>query len=206
MRSLLLAVLLLVPTAAGATQLGVRVVDGNGRPVSDAVVTLRPIGRAAPAPRPGTLIVAQRNLAFRPFVSVVAVGSTVVFPNFDATRHHVYSFSAAKRFEFKLFGKDQSRSIVVDKPGTIALGCNIHDSMSAFLFVTDTAWASRTDGSGTVNFGDAPSGPVTIAVWHPYQRTPDGSSVRQVTLGAAARSETFGVKLRSPPMHDMSGY
>ena len=206
MRKLLL-VLAVLTTPAFAGPLSVRVVDAAGKPVRDAVVTLRPVGRAAPLPKPGgSYTIEQRNLQFHPFVSIVPVGANVTFLNFDVTRHHVYSFSAAKRFEFKLFAKDQSRSIKVDRPGTIAVGCNIHDQMSAFLFVTDTAWTARTDSTGAVMFRDAPAGAVTIGVWHPYLRAPDGALVRQVALNGATHSEGFAVKLRSPPMHDMSGY
>ena len=200
-------VLALLTTPALAGPLRVRVVDAAGKPVHDAVVTLRPVGRAANVPKPSaSYTIEQRNLQFHPFVSIVPVGATVTFPNFDVTRHHVYSFSATKRFEFKLFAKDQSRSIKVDRPGTVAVGCNIHDQMSAFLFVTDTAWTARTDSNGAVLFHDAPAGAVTIGVWHPYLRAPDGALVRQVALNGTPHSEAFAVKLRPPPMHDMSGY
>ena len=207
MRRLLLSALLAISAfPALAAPLSVRVVDAGGKPVRDAVVSLRSVGQPTPAPRPGNYAIEQRNLMFHPFVSVVPVGSTVKFPNFDATRHHVYSFSAAKRFEFKLFAKDQSRSIIVDRPGTIAVGCNIHDQMAAFLFVTDTAWTARTDASGVVTFRDAPSGAVSIGVWHPYLRSPDGSMTRKMALGNSAHSESFAVRLRAPPVHDMSAY
>ena len=206
-RTLVALVALLVSVPAVAASLAVHVVDGAGKPVGDAVVALRPVGRAAPVPAPVRgLAVEQRNLMFHPFVTIVPVGSSVAFPNFDATRHHVYSFSAPKRFEFKLFARDQSRSVILDRPGTVAVGCNIHDKMSAFLFVTDTAWTAKTDGAGNAAFHDAPSGAVTISVWHPYLRSPDGSVARKVALGDAPHTEGFAVKLRSPPMHDMSGY
>ncbi len=202
-----LLLLILLSSPAFAASMTVRVVDGNGRAVPDAVVTVRPIDRPGPAPQiKGSYVVEQRNLQFRPFVSVIPVGATVTFPNYDATRHHVYSFSAAKRFELKLFAKDQSRSVRVDRPGTIAIGCNIHDQMSAFLFVTDTAWTLRTDDKGTATFRDAPAGPVTLSVWHPYLRTPDGTTGRRVALDGTARNELFAVRLRAPPMHSMSGY
>ncbi|HET6942615.1 MAG TPA: methylamine utilization protein, partial [Sphingomicrobium sp.] len=85
----------------------------------------------------GTFSVSQRDMQFHPFVLVVPVGAKVSFPNLDPTRHHVYSFSPAKKFELKLFAKDQSRSVVFDKPGVVALGCNIHDAMTAFIYVAD---------------------------------------------------------------------
>ena len=138
--------LLLFASPAIAGNLSVRVVDQAGRPVNDAVVTIDPIGRPAqPARVLGPYRIRQHKMMFHPFVSVVPVGATVDFPNLDATRHHVYSFSPAKRFELKLFARDQTRSIRVDKAGVIAIGCNIHDQMSAFLFVSATRWAQRTE-------------------------------------------------------------
>lgn len=186
-----------VPVAA--TPLSVRVVDAKGRPVRDAVVTLRPIGVSARAPSPsGRYSVSQKNMQFLPFVQVVPVGASVSFLNRDATKHHVYSFSAAKRFELKLFARDQSRSVRFDKPGVVALGCNIHDKMSAFLVVTDSPWTARTDGQGVVQFANAPSAPARLVVWHPYLRAPANSVGKRIAAGQ--RTERFTVNLRSPPM------
>src|SRR3954453_22432548 len=111
-----------------AASLSVRVVDSSGRPVRDAIVTLYPAGGAARAPRAsGRYAISQQNLQFHPFLTIVPVGADVSFPNLDPTKHHVYSFSPAKRFELKLFAKDQSRTVHFDKAGIVALGCNIHD-------------------------------------------------------------------------------
>lgn len=184
---------------AAAAPLSVRVVDAKGRPVRDAVVTLRPIGVAArPLAVSGSYAVSQKGMQFHPFVSVVPVGANVFFPNRDATKHHVYSFSAAKRFELKLFARDQSRSVRFDKPGVIALGCNIHDAMSAFIVVTDSPWTARTDGKGVVQFATAPNAAARLSVWHPYLRAPGNVLARRIAAGQ--RSESFTVNLRSPPM------
>ena len=181
-----------------AAPLTVRVVDPAGRPVRDAVVTLRPSAGAARAPRAGgRYVVSQQKLQFHPFVSIVPVGANISFPNFDNTKHHVYSFSAAKRFELKLFAKDQSRTVNFDKPGIVALGCNIHDQMSAFIVITDSVWTARTNGQGLVSFADAPSAPGRVTVWHPYLRAPGGSV--QQAIAAGQRGATFSVRLRPPP-------
>ena len=181
-----------------AAPLAVRVLDASGRPVRDAVVTLYPGGSAARPARPsGRFMVSQKNLQFRPFLTIVPVGADVSFPNFDPTKHHVYSFSSAKRFELKLFAKDQSRTVHFDKPGVVALGCNIHDGMSAFIVVTDSAWTARTNGQGVAAFADAPNAPGRVTVWHPYLRTPGGIVQQAVT--ASQRSASFSVRLRPPP-------
>jgi plastocyanin len=202
----LLCTLVLAGAASSlvAAPLNVRVVDASGRPVRDAVVTLYPAGAARPTHAAGRYVVAQQNLQFRPFLTVVPVGADVSFPNLDPTKHHVYSFSAAKKFELKLFAKDQSRTVHFDKPGVVALGCNIHDQMSAFIFVTDTGWTARTNAQGIATFSDAPNAPTRVAVWHPYLRAP-GGQVQQV-IAATQRNLGFQVKLRPPPAMAMTDY
>ena len=189
---------LVLAAPLGAAPLTVRVVDASGRPVRDAVVTLYPSGNAARAPRAGgRYVVSQQNMQFHPFLTIVPVGADVSFPNLDNTKHHVYSFSPAKRFELKLFAKDQSRTVHFDKPGAVALGCNIHDQMSAFIVVTDSAWTARTNAQGMVAFNDAPNAPGRLIVWAAYLRAP-GNTVQQA-VAAGQRSASFTVRLRPPP-------
>jgi plastocyanin len=195
---MLLAVSLGLAVPLGAAPLSVRVVDSSGRPVRDAVVTFYPSGSAARKPRAAErFVVAQQNMQFRPFLTIVPVGADVSFPNLDATKHHVYSFSPAKRFELKLFAKDQSRTVHFDKPGVVALGCNIHDQMTAFIVVTDSLWTARTNAQGVAAFATAPDAPGRVTVWHPYLRAPGG--IVQQGLSAAQRGVNFSIRLRPPP-------
>src|SRR3954454_22279484 len=194
---LLFAAGITLAAPASAAPLTVRVVDAAGRGVRDAVVALYP-SAGARAPRPGgRFVVSQQNLQFHPFLTIVPVGADVSFPNFDNTKHHVYSFSPSKRFELKLFAKDQSRTVHFDKPGIVALGCNIHDQMSAFIFVADSAWTARTNGQGVASFGDAPAAPARVVVWHPYLRSPSGTVEQRVAAGQHAAN--FSIRLRPPP-------
>lgn len=181
-----------------AAPLTVRVLDASGRPVRDAVITLHPSGSASRAPRVGaSYTVSQKNLQFHPFVTVIPVGADVSFPNLDPTKHHVYSFSPAKKFELKLFARDQSRTVHFDKPGVVALGCNIHDQMSAYILVTDSAWTARTNGQGIATFADVPNATGRLSVWHPYLRAMGGAVEQNVSAGQRAAS--FSVRLRPPP-------
>jgi plastocyanin len=189
---------------ATSAPLTVRVMDGKGRPVRDAVVTLHPNGSAARPSAAGRFSVSQKDMQFHPFVSVVPVGAKVSFPNLDSSRHHVYSFSPAKRFELKLFARDQSRSVVFDKPGVVALGCNIHDGMTAFIMVTDSRWTAKTGANGIVQFADAPNSPGRVTVWHPYLRAK--ANLVEQSISAGNRSATFIVALRAPPMAMGDGY
>jgi len=137
-----------------------------------------------------------------PFVLVIPVGSTVDFTNLDPFRHHVYSFSPAKKFELKLFGQGEKRTVTFDKPGIVALGCNIHDTMQAFIEVVSTAFAAKTGKDGRVVLRGAPDGNARLTVWHPYLRAPGNQ--RTVNAGPGNVALPVEVKLRRPaPMqHD----
>jgi plastocyanin len=204
-RGLLLALALVsVASPLAAAPLVVRVMDPNGHPVAGAVVTLYP-SSGARAPKPsGHYVVSQQHIQFHPFMTIVPVGADVAFSNLDSTKHHVYSFSPAKRFELKLFAKGQSRTVHFDKPGVVALGCNIHDQMSAFIVVTDSAWTAQTNGQGVAAFGDAPAVPTRVTVFHPYLKAP--ANLLEHTLAANQRNLNVSVRLRPPSPMTMSDY
>lgn len=187
--------------AARAGDVVFLVVDAKNRPVADAVVTAYPPGLKADQIRfswPQEMD--QRNLRFDPFVLVVPVGANVSFPNRDPVRHHVYSFSPTHPFELKLYGKDETRSVRFDKAGVVALGCNIHDGMVAFIKVVDTPFAAKTDDKGQAVLKGLPAGQVQVRIWHPYMRASHNEIERTVAAPATgAGREMVQIDLRNAP-------
>ena len=187
--------------AAWAGDVVFTVVNAKNQPVADAVITAYP-----PGPKAGTIrfswpqAMDQHNLQFDPFVLVVPVGADVTFPNRDAVRHHVYSFSPAKPFELKLYGQDQTRSVKFDKVGMVALGCNIHDNMVAFIKVVDTPFAAKTDAMGQAVVHGLPAGPVQVHIWQPYLKAPGNEIVRTAVASASGVTrEAIQVDVRAAP-------
>ncbi|MXO59714.1 methylamine utilization protein [Altererythrobacter salegens] len=187
--------------AAQAADITVTVTDDSGRPVPDAVVIADVPG--AKVPPKGVFRIDQKDTAFVPFMLVVPVGSRVEFANLDPFRHHVYSFSPGNKFELKLFGKGEVRSAVLGTVGTVAIGCNIHDTMQAFVRVVDTPYALRTDDRGRAVLKGVPASARTLRVWHPRLRAP-GNELKLAINPAGNLSLPVKVKLRRPaPMsHD----
>jgi hypothetical protein len=147
-------------------------------------------------------VVAQQNLKFDPFVLIAPVGADVSFPNRDTVRHHVYSFSPTKPFELKLYGSDQAaRSVRFDKVGVVALGCNIHDSMVAFIRVVNTPFAAKTDAAGKVRLRGMPAGATSVKIWHPYLKAPGNEIARPVVLSVNEAALTLDIDLRAAPDH-----
>lgn len=142
--------------------------DGNG--LADAVVTATPIAAPTAKPLSGegrpTLSIDQQGREFIPHVLAIRSGSSVIFPNSDDIQHHVYSFSKAKRFEIKLYKNLPKNPVVFDQPGVVAIGCNIHDWMLGYVYVTDTPYFGKTDANGDWAL-DLPEGDYQLQLWHP---------------------------------------
>ncbi|WDZ94441.1 methylamine utilization protein [Herbaspirillum sp. WKF16] len=156
---------MLTATAAQAA-VSVEVLDAAGQPVPNAVVYAEPVGAPAPSRPPRPTEIEQKNKTFFPLVSVVQTGTPILFPNRDTVRHHVYSFSPAKTFELKLYSGTPGSPVVFDKPGTVVLGCNIHDQMVAYVQVVNTPYFGVTDRSGTVKLDGLGNGRYTLKAWY----------------------------------------
>ncbi len=205
--ALLLAAIAL-PGAALAGDLSLTVRDTLGRPVANAVVTVYPAGGAprAPARFPWPMTVSQHDLQFDPFVLVAPVGAVVAFPNQDKVRHHVYSFSAGNRFELKLYGREQARTVTFKAAGVAAIGCNIHDQMVGFIKVVDTPFAIKTGIDGVALIPALPAGAATARVWHPSMRAKDNEIAVAVNLpaqGVLRHESRVEMRPNAPAQHQM---
>ena len=162
----LLATLAMSRLFAGVIQVSVK--DTKGEPVAAAVVSLAPLD-APPTLTPpvAPAVIAQQGQEFEPYVTVVAVGTRVSFPNQDSIRHQVYSLSKTKPFEIPLYGPGKEQTLTFDQPGIVALGCNIHDWMSAYIVIVATPHFQKTPANGLAHLADLPPGRYRLDVWHP---------------------------------------
>jgi plastocyanin len=168
------------PAQAGT--ISVQALLADHKAFSGAVITLQ--GAAAhTAAAPQSAIVDQVNLAFVPDIIVIPAGSTVEFPNSDSVSHQIYSFSSTKRFQLPLYHGKPYPPVHFDEAGVVTLGCNIHDKMVGYIFVTDAAYFGRTDASGTWSASNVPRGTYHLSLWHPLLRETSASLERDVTVG-----------------------
>lgn len=151
-------------TATHATSVSISLRNSADAPLEDAVVVFDPLD-AAIVPGRATAIVDQINKRFVPRVSVVRTGTAINFPNSDHIRHQVYSFSAAKSFNLKLYAGSPPSEIVFDKAGLVVLGCNIHDMMVGFIAVVDSPYYAKSSASGNVVL-NLPPGKYRMRIWH----------------------------------------
>lgn len=195
----------LLISMASAGGLEVDLWDQNSNRIEDAVILLYPIeGQSMSDAAPYPAIMTQRGMAFVPHVLPVYVGSSVNFPNEDETRHHVYSFSAAKVFELRLYDGDTERSVDFESPGAIILGCNIHDSMLGYIYVTDTPLFIKSDAEGQAHFIDLTEGLYHMRTWHPRMRGEITQTERSITIKKDG-TLTISQELRLRPARRYTG-
>jgi plastocyanin len=156
--------------------------DDKGKPIDEAVVYL-----LSPAPAPPRVVLSatmdQQDKEFIPHVLPVEVGTSVHFPNRDNIRHHVYSFSPAKKFELPLYIGTPANPVLFDQAGPVSLGCNIHDWMVGHIIVLPTPYFAKTGADGRARIQNVPSGVHEIRVWHPRMKAATETTGQRLTLG-----------------------
>jgi hypothetical protein len=187
-----------------AAGLSVRIGDQRGAPVADAVVTLTPRADsgAAPAssPPPARVhFIDQKDETFVPYLEVFRPGDSVVFRNSDRTRHHVYSFAPARQFEFMLAPGESSQPLRLDKPGVIATGCNIHDQMVTYLYVTDAPVVAQSDKTGRVHVDGLARGTYEVRAWQPLLRPGSADNLQTLTITDEAENRELAFTLALLP-------
>jgi len=180
---------------AASVQFDVR--DEAGKPLTDAVLFLEsPEAAKAVKPLQGAEM-AQQGKEFVPRVLVVTKGTELAFPNRDKVRHHVYSFSPAKKFELKLYAGTPANPVLFDQPGVVLLGCNIHDSMVGWVLVVNTPYHGLSQ-VGRLTLDNVPAGNYRLRSWHPG--LPVGAAaLDQALVVPASGSVTASVRMTGLP-------
>lgn len=125
-------------------------------------------------------ILGQKGLSFIPHILPVLVGTTIDFPNGDPFGHNVFSISPAKRFNLGLYPKGHVPTVLFDKPGIVAVLCNVHPEMSAYIIVLKSPFFAVPGRDGHFVIRNVPSGNRTVRCW-----SEDGKiQERKVTLAA----------------------
>jgi plastocyanin len=159
------------------------VVDPQGRPVADAVVVVVPADPNVRLPaRPREGVVDQIDKQFVPKLQVVDVGTAITFPNNDHVRHQVYSFSPAKRFELPLYAGVPAKPIVFEKPGIVVLGCNIHDWMIGYIYVSESPYFAKTRADGSATLANLPARTYIVRVWHPQMTVAEETTRKTIDV------------------------
>lgn len=159
--------LLLALTPFAVAEPSLNLTDQGGQPVPNAVVAVMTVESGIDYWTDRAYVMDQKDFQFTPRVLVIPEGAQVSFPNSDDSRHHVYSFSETRNFEIQLYAGNQAEPIEFPRSGIVAVGCNIHDKMSAHIYVTSADWAAVTDETGSLRLPPLPESRIgELTIWH----------------------------------------
>jgi plastocyanin len=209
-----LALLVLTgPVALAQSAIVATVVDDKGKLVADAVVVAVPTDGPVRLSTRRDAVIDQVDKEFTPKVNAILVGTPVIFPNHDNVRHQVYSFSPAKRFELPLYAGVPAQPVMFDTPGVVVLGCNIHDWMVGYIYVSESPYFAKTRADGKATIAGLPAKSYVVRVWHPQleggeaatKRTVDLTGKRQVDIEWALKLKPE-LRVRRSPVGDHNGH
>ncbi|MGI1987575.1 methylamine utilization protein [Shewanella glacialipiscicola] len=189
-----------------ASELNIKVVDLQQLSIADAVVELIPAVTPTQVADVQHYQMSQKDRTFVPFVLAVPTGAKVDFPNLDRTRHHVYSFSETKPFELKLYVGQAEVPILFDKSGLVALGCNIHDYMQAFIYVADSPLVAVANDNGEIQFNGLAVGQYKVKLWHPWQKMATEPTDLFITQGHNSLSLSLDIVRQAKPSAPPAGF
>jgi hypothetical protein len=70
------------------------------------------------------------------------------------------------------------------------LGCNIHDQMIGYIYVTEAPFFGKTDPAGVLHVADLPAGEYRISVWSPFIADQASSLTRTVRVDEQAAASS----------------
>ena len=208
-----LAILLMTCTAAQAAQINITITAHKNRSTEGVVVELVSLDKASTTT--AKIEIDQVDKEFVPLVSVTPVGSTIEFKNLDDIKHHVYSVSNGNQFDLPLHNGTSPEPISLNKTGVVKLGCNIHDWMLAYVYVSEGDRVKIADTSGILTFAEVPAGDYEIRLWSPRLRNTKVPIVETITVNenqSESQIVEHAVKLklrkriRKPQRRESSSY
>ena len=147
--------------------------------------------KGAPAPAPGKGVLDQRTCRYVPHVQALPVGSTLEVVNGDPTLHNVHGYlGQATAFNLAMPSKDSRLARQLKKPGLVVVKCDVHDWMSAYVWVVD-APAGVTGADGAYAIAGLPAGTYEVTAWHEKLGERTGKATVPAT-GTATLDFTFG--------------
>ena len=145
-----------------------------------------------------TIEIKQENKQFSPRTAVVPIGTTVTFPNLDPVFHNVFSNSATNSFDLGSYrAGDQTRSVVMTKPGVVDVYCNMHQRMSAHVLVVPSKLFVKVRPDGSFRLDGVPLGARSVVAWSPNLRP----TQRKIDVTPAGAHASFAMEYTDPQAH-----
>lgn len=107
----------------------------------------------------------QRGKVFVPYVLPVVQGTTVEFHNSDSLQHNVFGVGGDE-FNLGTYSQGMARDYTFKKVGEVAILCNVHPEMEAYILVLQNPYFSELDSNGKFRIANAPPGEYAVKAWY----------------------------------------
>lgn len=179
--------------------------DQSGRPVQDAVVFATPFEKGLQRAVRAEAVVVLKKSEFHPSVLPVQIGTAVTFQNRDSVRHHLYSISAANKFDRLAERGASSAPVVFDRPGVVVTGCSMHDRMLGHIYVVGAPHFAKTGKDGKADLAGIPRrGAYEVRVWHADMKGISEAATQRVAASGREVSVDFKLPLKGYSAHEKS--
>ena len=141
---------------------------GPGGTVADALVILES-GGLPRAAGPARLRLDNRDCEFAPRVQAAPIGSELEVLTSDPVLHTAHAWLDRREtlFHVALPVFLSRRTVRLERPGLVTIECDVgHTWMRAFIWVTETGFATVTDPGGRFRLPGVPPGHHRLRVWH----------------------------------------
>jgi plastocyanin len=176
--ALMLAASALMAFAAQAATLKVVVVDLDGTPVEEAVVSVLPASGELPKGASGApAFIRQEKNQYVPKVTLATPGTKLRFLNTDPWDHHIrattgnqFGVDYTPLFQARQNATAEGKTAIpyevsVDTAGVVLLGCHLHSSMTGYVYVSDSPWSAKTGADGVAILDNLPAGEMKVTLW-----------------------------------------
>lgn len=137
------------------------------------------------------IVLDQMQCRYEPHITLVAVGSTVEYLNSDKVSHNVHTFPTKNEGFNKTIPAGSKDAQKLDKTEAIQVKCDIHPWMSAYIYVTDTPYATATAADGSFSIPNVAPGTYKVNVWHEKL----GKAKGEVTIAEDGTCTALEIKL-----------
>jgi plastocyanin len=158
----LLAVLVVLSLPAGRLRAG-DIVGAIAVPRPDQAVVY--VETASGTFHGGNAKMDQHGKVFIPYALPVVQGTVVEFHNSDNLQHNVFGVGADK-FNLGTYTQGMARSYTFNKLGEVAILCNVHPEMEAYILVLQNSFFTQLDGSGKFRIAGVPPGDYVVKAWY----------------------------------------
>ena len=166
-------------------------VVGKDGGVANVVVMIDVPGAKVEAPKEPVEI-DQKLCRFEPHIRVIPAGGKVVFLNSDEVSHNVHTYATKNDSFNKTVAPGSKEECTLAKGDKVRVKCDIHDWMSAWIFVTDTPHFAVTKEDGSFEIAGLAPGKYKVELWHETL----GKGKGEVTIKEDGTSEPLALKMK----------